>query len=135
MGAAEYRSTFSSPNKLANYLRFAHNATVKLEADYYGSSNGLGMWELPNMGDLKVDSVYPLVDVVRSEAERRDLADITELRTKINKEAAKDVIQEATHEVKRHARQLGILVTEDEKVLAVPKDLQCDEIPVLDEWA
>ena len=134
MGAAEYKSQFTSPNKFANFLRFAHTATVKLKTDYYGSSNGMGMWSLPDFESLTPDSEFPLIDTVRNETEKLELATITEQRTKINKEAAKDVIQEATHEVKRHARQLGILVTEDDKVLAVPKDLQSDEIPVLDEW-
>ena len=74
-----------------------------------------------------------------SEDAKRERLIKTEQRTKINRENAKDVIQEATQEVKVHARQLGMLLTPDDisaahPIPSVPKDLESDHIPALDEW-
>ena len=138
-GAENYRSAITSPAKLAGFIRHAHQSTVKLPVDYYGSSNGMGMWTLPDFATLSPETEFHLVDTI-NETERQELNVITEQRMEIHKETAKDVIQEATHEVKRHARQLGMLITAteastgQEPVLAVPKDLASDNIPHLDEW-
>ena len=54
-GAGELKATTGGPKKFAGYLRYAHQAIVKLPADYYGSSNGMGMWRLPEFENLTDD--------------------------------------------------------------------------------
>ena len=141
VGNVAYHKAFAA-GRLKAYLRHAQEATQKLPADYYGSSNGFGMWRYPDdIVEYNADYRFLLFTDTLTETEQAELRKETEERTAIRQANAVSVLTEATQEVKKHARQIGLLKVDvgDESSAAnvenvVPCDLANSSIPILEDW-
>ena len=120
MEAGEY-DMLKNLKAYVGYLRLARCAYVKLTDDYHGSSEGLGVWEIPAyFHDFNEGHRFVLLEHEATAEERRKAAEVTSLRTEKMCDAT---IAAATERGTGH-----------EAVRGVVNRLAQDSIPKIEEW-